>query len=102
MSMARDIFLAMSAESDMRIHACSYRRKNGEIISTYAAEERRDDLTGDYESVAIEERREFELLIEDVGRPVRGDVVIISATEQYTVQSIQEGGDVDLVRVTVK
>ena len=83
--------------------AVTYRRNNGETISTTAEIDVNAEVVGDYESGALESRTTITLLQGDVGEPQRGDHIIDSAGNNYEVQDIDEGGrDRSLVRVTVK
>ena len=83
--------------------AVTYRRQNGETISTNAEIDVNAELLGEFESGALESRTSITLQRADVGEPVRGDTIIDADGNNYEVQDIDEGGrDRSLVRVTVK
>jgi len=96
------IILQALADSGLA-DAITYRRQNGEVISTNAEIDVNAELMGDFESGTIESRTTVTLQRADVGEPVRGDTIIDADGNNYEVQDIDEGGrDRSIVRVTVK
>jgi len=84
-------------------HAITYLRQSGETVSTYAVEDKEIDDFGDFASQTAEWRTAFDLLIEDIGTPQRGDTLVLSDGRNYTVQDHVSGAsDEEIVRVTVK
>ncbi len=98
---ARDI-LQSFVDSEYGGFSVVYRRQSGETISTICIEDREVKEFGDFDSSAQEWRTAFDLLVEDVGQPCRGDTLILSDDRNFSVQDVIPGGDVDIVRVAVK
>jgi len=68
--------------------AVTYRRCNGETITTNAEIDLNVEVFGETNSGVSEYRTEISLLRADVGVPRRGDVVITADGTNYTVQDI--------------
>lgn len=66
----------------------TYRRCNGETVSTYAAIDLDVEVFGAVDSGVAEYRNEISLLVAAVGTPQRGDSVITAAGVVYTIHDI--------------
>ncbi len=83
--------------------AVTYRRKNGEVITTNATIDVNAEQFGNFESGSVEYRTVITLQKDDIGEPCRGDVIVDGDGDNYVVQDIEEGGsDRSIVQVTVK
>ena len=81
----------------------TYRRLNGEIITTVAEIDVGATRFGDFQAGTNEYRASILLKKSDIDEPKRGDVVVDSAGVNYKVQDIDpDDSDRSLVRVYTK
>ena len=98
---AYDIMVALERHGGA--HVVTYTRKSdGQSITTHAVRDTTVDEFSNFESTVSEWRQAFDLLVDDIGVPCRGDTITDQDAVVWTVQDILEASsDEEIVRVTV-